>query len=280
MNFLDLNTQIDDMTGSQKKIADFISKNHARLAYLTEKEIAEELKISPATISRFWRTIGFSNSKEFKKYLKEKMTTTPANKLEDILNKTGKGNLTEEIFHLASSYLNETLLHLDTEQFKKAVSAITGARNIYVYGSGSCECLVDLFQFRLNRLGLDIKKIAKSGHEIFESLVNIDCQDVIVIFGFVNILPEVRVLLDFAGQKICTTLLITDLLVSEMIEKSNIVLYTARGELWEFHSMVAPIALLESLIVGVSRKNEKESLCKLDELHKLRKHYEEYIPKY
>ncbi|MFZ7101135.1 MAG: MurR/RpiR family transcriptional regulator [Peptococcaceae bacterium] len=280
MNFLDLNIQLKDMTASQKKIADFISKNPGRLAYLTEKEIAEELGISAATISRFWRTIGFNSSKEFKNYLKEKMATTPANKLEDILNKTEKSDLPGEMFSLAADYLSETLRHLNLEQFQKALFALAGAPHTYLYGPGPCEGLVNLLQFRLNRTGLSIKKVPKSGHEIFEVLVNVTRQDVIVIFGFVNILPEIRILLDFAREKGCTTILITDLLVSEMIEMSDIVLYTARGELWEFHSMVAPIALVESLVVGVSRKNAEKSLAKLHDLHSLRRSYEEYIPRY
>lgn len=280
MSFLDLNTQLENMTGSQKKIADFITKNPAHIVYLTEKEIAEELKISPATISRFCQAIGFANNKEFKNYLKEKMVTTPANKLEDIINKTEKGELPSEMFRLSADYLNETLRHLNPELFQKAVSALAGAQKIFLFGPGPCESLADLLQFRLNRLSANIEKMAKSGHEIFESLVNVNAGDVIVIFGFVNILREIRVILDFAEKKNCTTILITDLLVSEMIEKSDIVLYTARGELWEFHSMVAPLALVESLIVGVSQKNEKKSLSKLNDLHQLRKDYEAYIPKY
>ncbi|MEA4848506.1 MAG: MurR/RpiR family transcriptional regulator [Clostridiaceae bacterium] len=280
MSFLDLNTQLENMTGSQKKIADFITKDPARIAYLTEKEIAKELKISSATISRFWRAIGFANNKEFKNYLKEKMLTTPANKLEDIINKTEKGELPKEMLRLSADYLNETLRHLDPELFQKAVSALSDAQKIFLFGPGPCESLTDLLQFRLNRLGANIEKMAKSGHEIFESLVNVSDGDVIVIFGFVNVLREIRVILDFAKKKNCTTILITDLLVSEMIEKSDIVLYTARGELWEFHSMVAPLALVETLIVGVSQKNEKKSLSKLKDLHQLRKDYEAYIPKY
>jgi len=268
------------MTGSQKKIADFISKNLTRLAYLTEREIADELKLSSATVSRFWRTIGFDSNKEFKNYLRNKMLTTPANKLEDILSKTEKEDLQVEMFSLAANNLSETSKYLAADQFQKAISALNSARNIYIYGPGPCECLVNLLEFRLNRIGFNIKKMPKSGHEIFETLVNVTDEDVIILFGFVNMLQEIRVLLDYAKKKCCTTILITDLLVSEMIEMSDIIFYTARGELWEFHSMVAPVVLVESLIVGVSQKNEEKSLSKLNDLHQLRKNYEAFIPRY
>jgi DNA-binding MurR/RpiR family transcriptional regulator len=280
MNFLDLDIPLESMTGSQKKIADFISKNPARLAYLNEKEIADDLGISSATVSRFWRTIGFANIKEFKNHLRLKMDTTPANKLEDILSKTDKHGLQKEMFHLATNYLNETMNYLSSEQFQQAVSALDSARTIYLYGPGPCECLVGLLEFRLNRLGYNIKKMPKSGHELFEVLANVTGDDVIMLFGFVNMLREMRVLLDYSGKIGSTTILVTDLLVSEMIEMSDIVFYTARGELWEFHSMVAPLVLVESLIVGVSQQNEQKSLAKLNSLHRLRKDYEGLIPRY
>ena len=73
--------------------------------------------------------------------------------------------------------------------------------------------------------------------------------------------------------------MITDLLVSEMIDRSDIVLYTARGELWEFHSMVAPIAMVETLIVGIAKRNEEKFLKKLKDIHLLRKRYESFIPR-
>ncbi len=120
----------------------------------------------------------------------------------------------------------------------------------------------------------------KSGHEIFESLVNVDEGDAIIIFGFVHVLREIRVIMDVAAKHQATTILITDLRISEMVEMSDIVFYISRGELWEFHSLVAPLALVESLIVGVSRQEGGDSLAKLNDLHQLRKDYEPIMPRY
>lgn len=60
----------------------------------------------------------------------------------------------------------------------------------------------------------------------------------------------------------------------------SIAIYISRGELWEFHSLVAPLVLVEALIVGVSRQNEEKSLTKLNNLQQLRKEYESVIPRY
>lgn len=280
MNLLGLEIPLEEMTGSQKRIADFISKNNTRLAYLTEKEIAEELDISTATVSRFWRTIGFGNIKQFKDHLKKKMVTTPSNKLEDILNKTGREALHQEMFQLASATLCENATYISADKFEKAIAALSQARQIYLYGPGPNEALTALIHFRLNRLGLNVHVMPKSGPEIFESLVNVSEGDAIVIFGFGHVLRETRVILDAAAKRKAVTILITDFRVSEIVEMSDIDFYISRGELWEFHSLVVPLVLAESLIVGISRQNSEKYLTKLNDLHQLRKDYESSIPRY
>ena len=84
---------------------------------------------------------------------------------------------------------------------------------------------------------------------------------------------ETKIILDYAKQVSFQTILITDFIVSEAIEEADIVLYSYRGQMWEFHSMVAPTVLVESLIVGVGMENKESSLEKLENLHKLRKKY-------
>lgn len=125
-------------------------------------------------------------------------------------------------------------------------------------------------------MGKRMVKMAKSGRELFESMVNIEKEDAVVIFGFVRMMPEIHAILDFARNEGCTTILITDMLISEMIDLSDIALYTARGELWEFHSMVAPMALVECLIVAVTMEQD-DALAKLQKLHAMRKRFEQYI---
>ncbi|WP_152398991.1 MurR/RpiR family transcriptional regulator [Paenibacillus cellulositrophicus] len=122
-------------------------------------------------------------------------------------------------------------------------------------------------------------RLDRGGHELFNLLVHVQAQDVIVIFGFVSESPELSVLLDHAKVKGYRTLLVTDLAVSGMLEKADVTLYTARGQLWEFHSMVAPVALLETLIVAVGKQMEEQAVAGSVELHELRRRYQKVLPK-
>ncbi|MNE60860.1 hypothetical protein D3C80_1560350 [compost metagenome] len=75
------------------------------------------------------------------------------------------------------------------------------------------------------------------------------------------------------------TLLITDRLISDFSDQTDIALFASRGETWEFHSMIAPTFLIENLIIAVGKRNQEAHLHKLDELNKLRKKYGSELPR-
>ncbi|MBM7570012.1 MurR/RpiR family transcriptional regulator [Aquibacillus albus] len=267
------------MSYNQKKIADFIMRNTTKIPYFTEQDIAIELKISIATVSRFWKVVGFKNFKDFKLHLKETLDISPANKMKDIIKKVDQNDLVWKMIDEDINHLLETRNRLSQRDIRQAVQLLNDAESIYVHAPGPSESLGKLFQFRMERFGLQVKLIAKSGHELFEQLVHIKTTDVILLFGFVNMSAEAKVILDYKKKRNTKTILITDRLVSDMNNQVEHVLYASRGEMWEFHSMVAPTAILESLIVGVGMMREDTVLETLQNLNNLRKTYATHLPK-
>lgn len=121
--------------------------------------------------------------------------------------------------------------------------------------------------------------MAPSGHELLETLMHADKQDVLLVFGFVQILPEIEVILNHAREANYQVILITDRLVYPRSQDADIVLYAGRGEVWEFHSMVGPTYIIENLILGVGLANRDSSLSKLDKLQQLRAQYGGKLPR-
>lgn len=273
------NWNLENLSNNQKKIADFLTKHTNNLAYLTEQEIANKLNVSVATVSRFWKAVGYKNFKEFKYDLRERMEVSPATKMKSILQKMDEQAPVDKLLDQGMQHLQETKERLLKENFQKVIGTLKAARHIYVYAPGPSEGLAKLFQFRLSRFGYSIYLIPKSGHELYESLIHIEKEDVVLIIGFVQMLPETKVLFEHAKTKGYQTILITDRLVSDMNDEADFFLYTSRGELWEFHSMVAPTAIIESIIVGLGKENEAHTMEKLNEINKLRKKYAAYVPK-
>lgn len=273
-----LNFSQKKFTPNHQKIANYIMKETDKIPFMVESDLAKACSVSVSTVSRFWENIDFKNFKEFKQFLMQRSTFSPAEKLKTAFNRLGENNISNNILS-GIDFLKETADKIDSLKFKEMIEVLNNCSTIHIYGYGPSVCLVSLLEFRLKRFDFSVNILTKSGHELYEDLIHIKKDDVIFIFGFVYEAPEIRVLLDLANNLNCKTILISDLLVSPMIDQSDFSFYTSRGELWEFHSMLAPLALIENIIVAVGKKREKTALKKLNELHAIRHKYEKLLPK-
>ncbi len=264
---------------NQRVIADFIQKNELRVLYMTEQEIADELGISIASVSRFWKAAGYRHAKDFKNSLRFRFESTPSEKMRDAMQRTGGSSLPQMLLDVASHHLQETNRYLNEAHLERAVAALSAARHIYIYSPGPCAGLAELMSYRMARYGLNLKKMAPSGHELMESLMHAGKKDVVLVFGFVQLLPETDVILDYAREAGYFVILITDRLVYPRSQDADIVLYAGRGEVWEFHSMVGPTYIIENLILGVGLLSKDRSLKKLDKLQQLRARYGSRLPR-
>ncbi|PZD97566.1 MurR/RpiR family transcriptional regulator [Paenibacillus sambharensis] len=272
------NWDTGNLSPNQYKIADYIQKNTQLVLLSTEQEIADALGLSIASVSRFWRSVGYTNLKDFKAKAREQLEITPAAKMKSIMHKVQGDRRQHELLDMAVSNLEETMAHFDAGQFDQAVHALTGAERVFIYGQGPSQGLVELLYYRMTRLGLEMKRM-RNGSELFEDLIHVTERDLVVLFCFIRMLPESKVILEQAKQAGYRTLLITDRLVSDFTDLADYTLFASRGEMWEFHSMVAPTFLIENLIIAVGMHNQEASLRKLEELSRLRKQYAADLPR-
>lgn len=270
--------EVTKLSPTQKNIADFIERNASQLPYLTENDIARGVGTSIASVSRFWQAVGSANLKEFKSKHRELHSVTPAVKMKNIINKLSSEDVVGDMLELTTNYLQETSRNLVREDFNKAVDVLAQGRKTYIFAPGPAEGLGQLLHFRLNRLGIPSETIEKSGAQLFESILPLNEQDVIVIFGFFSLIAEIKVLLDYASELKCTTIVITDRLVSDLNAQASILLYACRGQIGDFHPMVAPTAVVESLVLAVGLHIESQALTHLNRLQSLRHRYSNYIP--
>ncbi|SFE69860.1 transcriptional regulator, RpiR family [Paenibacillus algorifonticola] len=278
---INIKMDLDKMSKSQQAIANYVAGALAQIPYCTEEDIAQAVGVSTATVSRFWATIGFANLKAFKKHLLQNEHATPAHKMKQILNKVDSeaADVVGEILDIAANNVAVTKQRVEREAFHQTVEAIHAARKVYIFGSGAAVCLVALLQFRLNRIGVQVVAMEVSGSELFETLSHAGEEDVVLMFGFVRRSPELTVILEQGKTAGYRTVLVTDLLVSDMLEQSDIVLQLDRGALEGFHSMAAPVALVDALTVAVTKRRGQQALNQLDRLHALRKRYAAQLPK-
>lgn len=269
-----------EMTTSQQKIAEYVERNLQTVLLSTEQELANTLSLSIASISRFWRSAGFKNMKDFKKKTNLQMTPTPAKKIETILSQSSEAEGLSKNFHTVMNHLEFTAKQFSEETLDEAAKLITQSNKVYIYAQGSSVGLQDLLYFRLARYGLSLHKMVNSGSELLEDMIHLKKEDVVILLAFGRkVLPEEAVIFSEAKQIGYKVIAVTDQLVSSISDQADITLFGSRGEPWEFHSMVAPTLMIEMLIIAISSYEKETNLSQLDKLHELRKQYKDVLPR-
>lgn len=273
---MNLKIDISTLTKSEKKIANYIEKNIKHIFLYTEAELAQQIKVSNATLSRFWRKIGYSNFKQFKEWYKGVEPISPKLKLESILSKVKNGRFHERLLDTTKLQLIKTLEELDDTIFQEAVATIVQCRRLYIHAPSSSGFLAILMAHRLERFGIEIQILPPYGEQIFEDMMHFTTEDVVLLFGFVKQTAEAEILLDYASKLHYTTICITDLLITDFHKSCDYTFFVDRGEVSEFHSMLAPVFLIENLIVAIGQMRDQQSLENLERLNNLRKQYKQY----
>ena len=127
--------------------------------------------------------------------------------------------------------------------------------------------------FRLRRSGIDVTRIPASGSEMLEGLAQAKEGDLVVFFAFSKLSAESRIILDYQRQAGYQTLCFTARSYLPKEDSADISLYVYRGEAGEYHSMAAPAAMIDALVLAVSEKLESQTAENLNRIHQLKERY-------
>lgn len=257
-------------------ILDYLLRNENQLFYENSKDIAKKIGVSNTTISRFWKKIGYQNIKEFQRAVAERIDTTPALKIKNTLHKLQNNDSDlNELFLKSIKNIEKTITLFSYEQLDKAADLILKHKRIYLFAPDASIGIAHIMQYRLRRFGVEFIFI-NGGSSIYEYLINIKEDDLVIIFCFSRILAETSILLEQKKAAHYDVILFTDLLSQNLQEKSDAIIYSYRGEPTEYHSMVAPMAIVDCMIIKIAMKAEN-TVGHMDKLNQIRGKYQEYI---
>lgn len=261
---------------SDSKIIDYLIRNENELLYLTSSDISKDLSISHSTLSRFWSKIGFNNIKEFKTALSDYCTPTPYSKVEKTLSTLkNDNNIIHNIIKRDVYTMEKTLELINESEIYKAVNLLINKRKRYIYAPDVSDGIARILAYRLKRFGLEFNFI-QGGSSLYEDLINITSDDVLLVFSYSKILPEVSVLLEHSKVVNYDIIAFTDLIVSDFNNYSPVCLYNYRGEPSEYHSTVSSLAIVDCLVLKIAMSTDN-SINKLSELNNVRSMYKDYI---
>jgi len=263
----------NQLTKSEKRIANYLRKNQEECAFLAAGELADRLDLSEATIVRFARTLDFSSYPAMRAVLQDEFrqrvthSTRLRSRLDDLRE---AGDIFEQVTVSEIDYLTQALRTVDRESLHQAVKRIIACEHIYVFGTGPSISLVDLMNVRLTRFGKHVIPLMTAGREMLEPLLTMTARDLLFAIGFFDVNPSLQTVLDQANSQGCPVILLTDTLDSIIGDKAEIILAAKRGPVSAFHSLVVPMTIINTLLLEVANENQDQVMKNLDHLDQLR----------
>jgi DNA-binding MurR/RpiR family transcriptional regulator len=262
-----------NLTKSEKRIANYLRKNQEESAFLSAGEIADRLGLSEATLVRFARTLGFSSYPAMRTILQEAFrnrvthSTRLRSRLDDLRE---AGDIFDRLVVSEIDYLTLSLETIERQALNRAVEMIRSRKRIFIFGVGPSVSLVNLMEIRLGRFGWQIVPLTTAGREMLEPLLLMTDQDLLFVICFFDISGALHLILDYANEIKCPVIMLTDTLGSIIGDRADVVLSAKRGPVSEFHSLVVPMTIINTLLLAVAQEDQGYVMTNLDKLDQMR----------
>lgn len=263
----------------QKKLADYIRQNYDKAAFLTAAKMGEEVGVSESTVVRFAMALGYDGYPSFQKALGELVRTklNSIQRMEVTYGRISQSEILKTVLQSDIEKIKLTLAAIDHEAFELAVDTILNARRIYVIGIRSCAPLADFLSFYLNLICDNVTAVnTNSASEIFEQLIRINDKDVIIGISFPRYSMRTLKALEFASNRQAKVITLTDSVHSPMNLYSSCNLIARSDMASIVDSLVAPLSVVNALVVALCMKKQGEVIETLETLEDIWDEYQVY----
>ena len=266
----------------QKRIAEYILAHYDKAAYLTASRLSTLVGVSESTVVRFAIELGFDGYPEFQHSLKELIRTrlTSFQRMEVTNQIIGDGSVPEKVLSADADRIRRTLEGLDGRAFEEAVRQIVGARSIYILGARSSFYLAGFLEHSLGMIFDQVRLLqSTSGSEMFEKILRIGQGDVLIAISFPRYSKRVIHAVEYARSRQANVVALTDSPQSPIAGYADQLL-VAQSDMASFvDSLVAPLSIVNALIVAVSRQKSGEVTDRLRQLEQVWDQYDVYDKK-
>lgn len=267
------------LSKGQKRLADYVRENYDKAVFLTASRLGEVVGVSESTVVRFATQLGYKGYPGFQKALEELVRTrlNSIQRMEVTYGRISQSEILATVLQSDIEKIKLTLTGIDQKAFELAIDTILDAKKIYVIGIRSCAPLASFLSFYLNLICEDVVLVnTNSSSEIFEQLIRINEKDVIVAISFPRYSMRTLKALEFASNRKAKVITLTDSVHSPMNLYSSCNLIARSDMASIVDSLVAPLSVINALIVALCMKKQKEVISTLEMLEDIWDEYQVY----
>lgn len=268
-----------DLSKGQKRVAEYVLDNYDKAVFLTAARLGEVVGVSESTVVRFATQLGYKGYPEFQKALEELVRNrlNSIQRMKVTYGRISQSQILETVLQSDIEKIKQTLNGIDHLAFNQAIDTILNARKIYVLGIRSCAPLAAFMSFYLNLLCDNVIAVnTNSSSEIFEQLIRIGEDDVIIGISFPRYSQRTLRALEFASKRKAKIITLTDSVHSPINIYSSCNLIARSDMASIVDSLVAPLSVVNALIVALCMKKQEEVIGTLETLEQIWGEYQVY----
>ncbi len=254
----------------QKRIAAYIREKYDEAAFLTASRLGDTVGVSESTVVRFAYALGYNGYPELQEALQEmvryKLTSMQRLRLASSIP---ENDVQRTVMNSDIANIRTSVEMIDKRAFQAAVDAILSAKHIYILGLRSARPLAELLAYYLDYVCDNVLLATDYGQDVRDRILRIGEGDVCVGISYPRYSSATALAMEFAKSRGATVIALTDLPASPIAGFADYALY-ARSSMASFaDSLVAPLSLINSIIVAVGMARSDAAHEHLEQLESM-----------
>lgn len=263
----------------QRLLANYITEDYDKAAFMTASRLGKTVGVSESTVVRFAVELGYDGYPSMQKAMQDMVLNrlTSVQRIEVTNSRIGDQDVLTSVLQSDADKLRQTAEMVSRDDFKAAVEAIRNAKTIYVLGARSVAPLANFLGYYLNFMFKDVRLITSSGaSEVFEKLVALESNDVVIAFSFPRYSAATVKGAQYCRSVGATVVGFTDSRLSPLGQHSDYVVVAKSDMVSLVDSIVAPLSVVNALIVALATGQEQRLTKTFDALERVWEEYNVY----
>ena len=263
----------------QRLLARYITESYDKAAFMTASRLGKTVGVSESTVVRFAVELGYDGYPTMQKAMQEMVLNrlTSVQRLGVASDRLGNQDVVSTVLQSDADKLRQTAELLDRDEFRSAVDAILKAKRIYILGARSAAPLASFLGYYLTFMFNNVHIVTASGaSEMFEKLIGADSEDVVVAFSFPRYSAATVKGAQYCRTTGATVIGFTDSRLSPLGQHCDHVLLAKSDMVSIVDSIVAPLSVVNALIVALAAGREQILTKTFDALERVWEEYNVY----
>ena len=274
-----IQNRMESFSKGQKRIANFIAASYDKAAFMTASKLGKMVNVSESTVVRFAVELGFDGYPSMQKSLQEMVRNrlTSVQRIGVANDRFGDQDVASMVLQSDIESIRMTSEALDRRILNQAVDLIIRAKNVYIVGVRSSEAIAMFMNFYFRNILDNVHLVSSNAtSEMLEQMHHVSAGDVVIGISLPRYSSRTVKTLQYAHDCGANIVVITDSNDAPAAKNADCVLLAKSDMVSVVDSLVAPMSLVNALIVTIGRHKEQEVSKIFEDLEHIWEEYKTY----